>query len=123
MRAKILAALVLAMPAAVFADAMATAVTAFDAGRFKATTATNGIEQVRDGDLFTKSLVRGCYFGGKDGSNAAADFRWDDKTYRLLISRQDTRTVYTVLLLRPDSPPHVVAVGEIGMTPYPKPLV
>ena len=120
MRTKMIAALLMLIPAAVLADAMATCITIFDAETFREMTATNTIDRVADGDLFTKSLLRGCYFGGKNGDDVATDFKWGGKEYRLLVRRAETKTIYAVLLARTDQPPQVLAVGDIDRVPLSK---
>jgi len=119
MKGRIIAALLVLMPAAVFADAMATCITVFDAATFRDMTATNAIGQVADGDLFTKSIFHD-YFGAKGKDDVSADFTWDGKQYRLLVGRRETKTIYTVLLMTANQPTQVVAVGEIQRLPLPK---
>ena len=114
MKPQIVALLLMVFPVAVFADAMATCVTVFDAATFRTLTATNAIGQVRDGDLFTKSVF--CSFFGSKGQgkdDVSGDYTWDKKQYRLLIGRREGKTIYTVLLITENQSTQIVAVGEI----------
>ena len=119
MKEKVVAALLMLMPTAVFADAMATAITVFDANTFKAITATHTIGQVADGVLFAKSVFHG-YFGAHGKDDVVADFTWDRKPYRLIIGRREAKMIYTVLLMTANQPAQVVAVGEIQRVPVSK---
>jgi hypothetical protein len=102
------------MPAVVLADAMATCIAVFDAGTYRAITATNSAGKVAEGDLYTKSVFHG-YFGsrGQGKDDVSADFTWDKRQYRLLIGRRETKTIYSVTLTMTNQAPKLVAVGEI----------
>lgn len=118
MRRTIMLTLLLLMPAAGFADALATCVAVFDGATYRAVTGGNDVARVTDGDLFTKSIFHG-YFGSKEPGTdeVVADFSWQDKQYRLLTRRLERKTIYTILLVRVDKPTQVVAVGEIQRVP------
>ena len=114
MRGLMIAVLLVLMPAVVLADAMATCIAVFDAGTYRAITATNNAGKVAEGDLFAKSAFHG-YFGsrGQGKDDVSVDFTWDKRQYRLLIGRRETKTIYSIMLTMPNQGPQLVAVGEI----------
>ena len=110
MRTIIVALAVLFAPICVFGDHRATVITVFDDATYKDMVGTNTVTSVSERDLFSKTLLLG-YFPTK-GDDVAATFEHKETKYRLLISRSDTRTIYSIA--KDGRIPQVVAVGEIS---------
>jgi hypothetical protein len=111
MRTIIVALAVFLAPICVFGDHRATVITVFDDATYKEMVGTNTVKSVSERDLFSKTLLRGAYFPTK-GDDVAATFEHKETKYRLLISRSDTRTIYSIA--KDGTIPQVVAVGEIS---------
>lgn len=92
------------------ADHPATVITVFDAATYRNMVGDKSAKAISERELFSKTLLRGSYFPAK-GDHVTATFEYKKTQYQLLISRSDTRTIYSIA--EDGTTPRVIAVGEI----------